>query len=265
MGAQVIRIADAIDMQIHVHGSYPFTDIYNYLRLRKGREFDPDLWDAILDLKNKDVGSFFIRIAGNVGLNIGLQSMYSEVIESVNPYWLTAEVTMENYSRVVFEIFAEIIDAKHRYTKKHSERVAFLCKEIAKTMELSQAEIEQIECAAHLHDIGKVYVPQEILDEARPLSNREMEIMKQHAIITMETLDAIESFRNLTAIAGFHQERYDGKGYPDGLSGEDIPLGARILGIADAIDAMLSDRAYRKTLSVGEYNHPIRAVLWDSI
>ena len=126
LGAQVIRIADAINMQVCVHGSYPFTDIYNYLRLRKGREFNPDLWNAVLDLKNKDAGPFFTRFSDNIGLNIGLQTMYAEIIRSVKPQWLTSStIKIENYDKTVLEVFAEIIDAKHKYIRKHSERVAF--------------------------------------------------------------------------------------------------------------------------------------------
>ncbi len=246
LGGQLIRIADTIDNKLKVYGHYQSTDIYNYLRLHKGREFNPDLWSSILDLKNKDAGAFCIKISDNTGM----QWAFSEILRSVAPYWITSTVMTENSMRIVLDTFAEIIDAKHTYTRKHSERVAFLSERIASIMELPQEEIEQITYAAHLHDIGKVYVPHEILDKPGYLSHQEVEIMKRHAIITMEILDTIEAFRDFAAIAGFHQERYDGKGYPDGLSGEDIPLGARILGTADSVDAMLSDRAYRKALSV---------------
>lgn len=239
-GGQLIRIADTIDLK----RQYPPTDIYNYLRQQKGREFHPDLWDAILDLKNKDAGAFYPEISDNFGIH----RMFSDVLRSVNPHWITS---MDgDYIKIVLRTFAGIIDAKHSYTRKHSERIAFLSEKIARCMELPPKEIEDITHAAHLHDIGKVYVPHEILNKAGQLSDREIEIMKRHTIITMEILDTIQAFRNLSAIAGFHQERYDGKGYPDGLSGEDIPIGARIVGVADSIDAMLSDRTYRKSLSL---------------
>jgi putative nucleotidyltransferase with HDIG domain len=129
--------------------------------------------------------------------------------------------------------------------KNHSERVAFLSEKIARILELPEAEIEKIRNAAHLHDIGKVYIPYEVLDKPGHLSEQEVDVMRKHAIITMEILDTIKAFRDLSPIAGFHQERYDGKGYPDGLMGDDIPLGARILCVADSVDAMLSDRTYR--------------------
>ncbi len=246
IGAQLIRIADTIDIKLRGYKERPCTEIYNYLRLHKGREFNPSLWNAVLDLKNKDAGAFCTRISNDVDLH----RIFSEILPTVEPHWITSETIMKNHMKVILDTFAEVIDAKHQYTRRHSERVAFFSEKIALSMELPQAEIEQIVYAAHLHDIGKVYVPNEILDKNGQLSNRELEILKRHVIITMEILDAIEAFRDFTPIAGFHQERYDGKGYPDGLSSDDIPLGARILGVADAVDAMLSDRAYRKALSV---------------
>jgi len=246
-GAQLIRIADTIDQKIHVYGGYLCTEIYNYLRLHKGLEFSPDLWNAIMDLKNKDAGSFCMRISDDMSM----QGIFSEIIQSVNPYWIISSTKMDDYMKVILHTFADIIDAKHKYTKNHSERIAFLSEKIACVLELPEAEIEKIKYAAHLHDIGKVYIPYEVLDKPGHLSDQEVDVMRKHAIITMEILDTIEAFRDLSAIAGFHQERYDGKGYPDGLMGEDIPLGARILGVADSVDAMLSDRAYRNGIGVG--------------
>jgi len=247
LGAQLIRIADTIDQKIHAYGgNYPDTEIYNYLRLHKGREFSPDLWNAVMDLKNKDAGAFCSKITDNMGI----QWMFSEVIQSVSPHWIISTPGMDESMKVILHTFADVIDAKHRYTKNHSERVAFLSEKIAAVLELPEAEILQVKYAAHLHDIGKVFVPHEILDKPGHLSDREVDIIRKHAIITMEILDEIEAFRDLSPIAGFHQERYDGKGYPDGLMGEDIPFGARILGVADSVDAMMSDRAYRNGMGV---------------
>ena len=247
LGAQLIRIADTIDQKMQVYGDYPCTEIYNYLRWHKGREFSPDLWNAIMDLNNKDAGAFCKRISDNMGL----PWVFSEVIQSVNPYWIVSTTGKEDYMKVVLHTFADIIDAKHKYAKNHSERVAFLSEKIARVLELPEVEIENIRNAAHLHDIGKVYIPYEILDKPGRLSDREVDVMRKHAIITMEILDTIEAFRDLSPIAGFLQERYDGNGYPDGLMGDDIPLGARILCVADSVDAMLSDRAYRNGIGVG--------------
>lgn len=242
MGAQLIRIADTINLK----RQYPTTDLYNHLRLHKGREFSPELWNAILDLKNKDAGVFLIEIFDTRGM----RRVFSEVLRSVNPVWVASSAMVGDYMKIILPLFAEIVDAKYGYTTKHSGRVAFFGEKIARIMELPQTEIDHITYAAYLHDIGKCYVPHEILNKTGHLSDREVEIVKRYPIITMEILDTIEAFRDFTAIVGFHQERYDGKGYPDGLSGEDIPIGARILGVADSVVAMLSDRPYRGALSL---------------
>ncbi|MBM2833077.1 MAG: metal dependent phosphohydrolase [Candidatus Brocadiaceae bacterium] len=163
-------------------------------------------------------------------------------------FWSTETVGLPISSNL--HTFADIIDAKHKYTKNHSERVVFLSEKIARVLELSEAEIEKIRNAAHLHDIGKVYIPYEVLDEPGHLSDQKVDVMRKHAIITMEILDTIEAFMDLSPTAGFHQERYDGKGYPDGLMEDDIPLGARILCVADSVDAMLSDSVYRNGIGV---------------
>lgn len=247
LGAQLIHIADTIDQKIKVYGDYSCTEIYNYLRLHKGREFNPNLWNAIMDLKNKDAGSFCMRISDDMSM----QEIFSEMIQSVDPHWIVSTATVDDYTQVILHIFADIIDAKHKYTKNHSQRIAFLSEKIARVLELPEAEIEKIRNASYLHDIGKVYIPYEILDKPEHLSDQEVDAMRKHTIITMKILDTIEAFRDLSPIAGFHQERYDGKGYPDGLMGDNIPLGARILCVADSVDAMLSDRAYRNGIGVG--------------
>lgn len=245
-GAQLIRIADMIDLGIKICQKSTPTDIYNYLRLYKGQVFNPDLWDAILELKNMHGGAFFMEILKNTEVH----RIFSEIMKSVNPQRAISLSAMQKYKEILLPIFAEIIDAKHQYKRYHSHRVAFLSEKIAKAMELPGTKIRQIKYAAYLHDIGKAYIPSYILDENGNICDRELEIMRQHVIFTMEMLDTVISFRDLTPIAGFHQERYDGRGYPDGLSGEDIPIGARILNVADSIDAMLSDRFHRRALSV---------------
>ena len=113
LGAQLIHIADTIDQKIKVYGDYPCTEIYNYLRLHKGREFSPDLWNAIMDLKNKDAGSFCMRISDDMSM----QGIFSEMIQSVDPHWIIFTAKVDDYTQVILHIFADIIDAKHKYTK----------------------------------------------------------------------------------------------------------------------------------------------------
>jgi len=166
LGAQLIHIADTIDQKIKVYGDYSCTEIYNYLRLHKGREFNPNLWNAIMDLKNKDAGSFCMRISDDMSM----QEIFSEMIQSVDPHWIVSTATVDDCTQVILHIFADIIDAKHKYTKNHSQRIAFLSEKIARVLELPEAEIEKIRNASYLHDIGKVYIPYEILDKPEHLS-----------------------------------------------------------------------------------------------
>lgn len=145
--------------------------------------------------------------------------------------------------------FANFIDTKDPYTRGHSSRVAFYTKKIAEKMDFSEEELNNIYYVALLHDVGKLYVPDSILNKPGRLTADEMEIIKTHTTNGATILKDFTSVNCITEGAKYHHERYDGNGYPSGLAGEDIPLIARIIGVADAYDAMNSDRIYRKALS----------------
>ncbi|PKL76903.1 MAG: hypothetical protein CVV27_07910 [Candidatus Melainabacteria bacterium HGW-Melainabacteria-1] len=147
----------------------------------------------------------------------------------------------------VLRIFAQIIDAKHRYTLGHSLRVAALSKHLAELT--GQIDVEAVEYAGLLHDVGKLGVPLSILDKPGRLEASEMDEIRHHPVLSDQLISTIPSLTTVALLARHHHERIDGKGYPDGLSGEEIPLGSRILALADTYDAMTSDRAYRKGLS----------------
>ncbi len=144
--------------------------------------------------------------------------------------------------------FANIIDAKDTYTRGHSIRVALYSKEIARRMKKSADEQERIYRIALLHDIGKVGVTDDILKKAGRLNDNEIEIIKKHAEIGGHILEKFGSIDGLADGAGYHHERIDGKGYPEGLKDKEIPEVARIICIADSYDAMSSSRCYRKGL-----------------
>lgn len=141
------------------------------------------------------------------------------------------------------------IDAKDQYTKGHSQRVSEYSAALAKELGHSQEEVEKIRYIALLHDIGKIGVPDNILNKPGKLTNEEFSLMKMHTIVGGEILKDIESVEGLDVGAKYHHERFDGKGYPEGLKGEEIPYVARLICIADAYDAMASNRIYRKHLS----------------
>lgn len=143
---------------------------------------------------------------------------------------------------------AKTIDAKDMYTNGHSMRVAKYSGMIAQRMGLSEKEIEDISNMAMLHDIGKIGIPDSIINKASKLTDAEYDIIKKHPEIGYQILSEMPELKDIAIGARWHHERYDGKGYPDGLKGDDIPLRARIICVADSYDAMSSNRSYRKFL-----------------
>ena len=143
---------------------------------------------------------------------------------------------------------SEAVDAKDRYTSGHSKRVAEYSRVIAKRMGKSVAEQEMIYRAGLLHDVGKIRIPIDIINKPGKLTDEEYDLIKIHPIIGYHILKDISEHYDIAIAAKYHHERYDGKGYPNGLLGENIPELARILAIADSYDAMTSNRSYRKGL-----------------
>lgn len=141
------------------------------------------------------------------------------------------------------------VDAKDPYTQAHSRRVAEYSRRIAKAAGMSKSKVEEIKEIALLHDIGKIAVSDAILNKPGRLTKEEFEIMKTHTTAGATILKDLTILKNVDLGAKYHHERYDGTGYPNGLKGEEIPLEGRIIGLADAFDAMNSDRVYRKHLS----------------
>ncbi|MGO4889428.1 HD-GYP domain-containing protein [Anaerobacillus sp. MEB173] len=144
------------------------------------------------------------------------------------------------------------LDSRDSYTKHHSEKVATYAVEIAEKMNLSKKQCEIIRIGSLLHDIGKIGIPESILNKPGKLTDEEYNIIKSHPVVGYEMIKHVESFKHdgVLDIVLYHHERYDGKGYPSGLKGEEIPLFARIVAVADTFDAMSSKRIYRKELSV---------------
>ncbi len=138
------------------------------------------------------------------------------------------------------------LEARDPYTSHHSSRVAEMTEKICELIGLDEEEKEIYHIAAHLHDVGKIGIRDSVLLKEGKLDDEEWEMMKSHSIQGYNILMNASSFEVVAGVVRSHHERYDGKGYPDGLKGESIPLGARIIAIADSIDAMVSDRPYRK-------------------
>jgi len=150
------------------------------------------------------------------------------------------------------QALATAIEARDSYTENHSRRMAEYAFLVAKQIGLSINEAETIEYAAILHDIGKIGINDNILNKPGPLTEKERVKMKKHVKIGANILTRIDSFKEASRIVYHHHERYDGKGYPDKLKGKEIPIGARILSVIDAYDAITSERPYRPARSAKE-------------
>jgi len=146
----------------------------------------------------------------------------------------------------IVEVLVRAIEVKDIYTSGHCERVREFATKIGASMKLPIEDLETLELAALLHDIGKIGMPETILNNTGSLTDEEYSIMKNHPSLGYEMLDGILSLGRINKIILQHHERYDGKGYPQGLEGTEIDLLARILSVSDAVDAMTSRRSYRR-------------------
>ena len=178
-------------------------------------------------------------------LQIELERKVNDQTEQIR---MQQQKTKEFFLQTVAAL-SEAVDAKDRYTSGHSKRVAEYAQMIALRMGKGKEEQEEVYRAGLLHDVGKIRVPEEIINKAGKLTEEEFNIIKIHPVTGYHILRGIAGSNLIAVGAKHHHERYDGKGYPDRLAGEKIPEIARILGVADAYDAMTSNRSYRKALS----------------
>jgi putative two-component system response regulator len=207
------------------------------------------------------------QIEETIGRAVRYKGIIREKLEQdrkSEEYRKTLELTMESrtlelnetYEKLkvanmqTVQVLAETIEAKDRYTQGHCERVRKLAVRIAEKLGMDRKQIEALEYAALLHDIGKIGIPERILNKEGPLDAEELEVMKMHPIIGAQILSIVELFAPAINGVRHHHERWDGKGYPDKVSGEDIDPLARIITLADTFDAMASSRPYRKALDM---------------
>ncbi|KJS11346.1 MAG: hypothetical protein VR67_14560 [Peptococcaceae bacterium BRH_c8a] len=164
----------------------------------------------------------------------------------------------ENYlklrkqARTTIELLADVVDRRDTYTASHSSRVADYAEKIATEMGLPYEQVEKLGMAGRVHDLGKVAVDDSILQKNERLSDKEFKLMRTHSETGYNILSPLDMYKDLLSYVLYHHERIDGKGYPQGLIGNHIPLGARILAVADSYDAMTSSRPYRSAMSEEE-------------
>jgi len=166
--------------------------------------------------------------------------------------------SIQSHYRETIDSLVAAVDAKDSYTKGHQERVAELVKIIGETMNLDAGELEAICKAATLHDIGKIGVEEKILRKINELDYKEYEVVKKHPVIGADILSPATFLKEIIPLVLYHHERYDGKGYPEGLKGDHIPFGSRVIAIADAVDAMLWERPYATSKTVAAVEEELK-------
>lgn len=179
---------------------------------------------------------------------IRLQTDLSREVEKKTQEVIAQHEKLERISMQIVTALSGAVDAKDTYTNGHSSRVAEYSREIARRAGLSEEEQNDIYMMGLLHDVGKIGVPDAIINKPAKLTDEEYLLIKNHPVMGARILKNITEFPKLITGSRWHHERYDGNGYPDGISGEDIPLEARIIAVADAYDAMSSRRSYRDVL-----------------
>lgn len=239
-GAQIILLADQLDFLIRDGVIRGIKDIEDILPSWANERVSSQLIDEALPvLKNE---ALLREAISKDTVNESFNRVRKETGEIDIPTSLDA-------IGITCEVFSHLIDTKHPSMIGHSKRVSVFCLLIALAMNLDHDEITKLKWAALLHDVGKLSISKSLINKPGALTPQEYETVKLHSIFTREILETVTDFKEIANLAGSDHERYDGKGYPKGLKGKEIPLSAMIIAIADAFDAMTSDRPYRKAMS----------------
>lgn len=253
-----------VDREVPITESYLYREVVHYLKDRSTEDSVNKVLivgDEFYELEIRDIS---YGKKSNVGyllefVNRTMEKRYYNAIEAHNKEMQkeveeqTRELRIQQrkmkelYVQTVTAL-SEAVDAKDRYTSGHSKRVAKYSKMLAERMGKSKEEQEEIYRAGLLHDVGKIRIPVDIINKPGKLTEEEYNIIKVHSITGYHILSGISGNSKIAIAAKYHHERYDGKGYPNGLAGEKIPEIARILGVADSYDAMTSNRSYRNAL-----------------
>jgi putative nucleotidyltransferase with HDIG domain len=246
---------------------FPKTDIYdtekvslsNEMSTNKKRNFFKNARESkemlFLRINNdgKSIGGMFFEIKRNSSQkfaenDLGIILAFQKIIES---YYegMHYEQVIEKQLISIVEALSYMLEYHDPYTKGHSKNVAKYAKEIAKRSKLSINEVNTIYLSGLLHDIGKTFVDVDLLNKRERLTEREFEKIKQHPVSGADVIKNIEGLSAIEKTIRHHHERIDGLGYPDGLKDSDIPLHSKIIAVADAYDAMITNRPYRNKLS----------------
>lgn len=239
LAARIIHLADRVDVLLHTSNTHVLQkreEILDKLQALSGQVFDPELVAAFREVAARE--SFWLDLTSPF-IRDGLASYPVNAVPEV-----TRGVLQE-----VAQLFAAIVDAKSPFTYRHSRGVAQVATALAAAMGFSQDEVLLMEVAGLLHDLGKLSVPDEILEKPGPLTRDEFSVMKQHTYYTYHILREAGDLDPLPAWAAYHHEKLDGTGYPFHIAAEGLSPGARLMAVADTFTALREDRPYRPGMS----------------
>lgn len=241
VASNAIRLADMVDRMIRRD-----TQILGQVKAVResvtkmaGTEFAPDLVDC------------FRRLAGQEAFWLDLASPRIYSVLATLVVWPRVALTMDNLEQVG-QIFSRIVDFRSAFTATHSIGVATAAEELARRLCFEARECRLMRIAGHLHDLGKVAVPNAILDKPAKLEPKEYDVIRGHTYHTYHILSTIGGFEEISMWAAFHHERLHGRGYPFRLTGDALPLGSRIMCVADVFTAVTENRPYRKGTARGD-------------
>lgn len=230
--ARVLSLAQTLEVFAWSFGPHQALDV---LKKRRGRWFDPEVFTAAIAIES-DV-AFWARVHASGHADAAASEPYPDD-QPLKPTEMDT----------ICETFASIVDAKSPYTKGHSDRVAEIAVGIGSCLGLSKDSLADIERAGHLHDLGKLAVPNCILDKPARLTDAEFGRVKEHPRRSYEILSPLPGFERIADIAATHHERLDGRGYWRGLRGEDLSMESRVVTVADVFEALTAERPYRKAM-----------------
>lgn len=216
----------------------------------------------------EDLAQFALGLLAAIVASVNAWALPLFILPGIVVYHsVQRQITISRQTVEAVESLADIIDLRDPYTANHSRRVAALSRELATALGVAPSGIDLVERAARVHDIGKIVLDRAVLDKEGPLDDAEWAQLRSHPGVGATILGRFPEFAQATEFVRFHHERVDGQGYPNAIPGEYIPLGARIIAVADALDAMTTDRPYRRGMPVevvlAEFRRK-RGTQWDA-
>jgi putative nucleotidyltransferase with HDIG domain len=222
-----------------------------------------------LKIKDRLIGVIYVENRAHAGIfqerELGLITAFSDqAAVAIDNAQLFDDLQASNQElqdayKATLEGWVHALDLRDKETEGHTQRVTILTERLARSMGVGEDELVHIRRGALLHDIGKMAIPDGILLKPGPLTDEERELIKKHPVYAYNMLRQIDFLLPAIDIPHYHHEKWDGTGYPDGLSGENIPFAARIFPVVDVYDALISNRPYRKALPVDEVRAHIKA------